>query len=122
MGRTVGRGCIVNQAQHTSVVEALLAQVRANPTKVALVFLDGDGTEHAIRYAQLGNDMHHAAQALHVAGVRPGDVVLLAYRHGYPLVSSFFGAIYLGAIPVILPYFDPHTTPPAYRGQVQQTI
>ncbi len=106
----------------SSVVEALAAQVQARPDQTALVFVSEDGSAQEITYRQLGQDMERSAAALHAQGFRSGDLLLLAFPHGYALVSALLGAITLGAVPAILPYVDGHTLPDAYRGQVQQTV
>jgi acyl-CoA synthetase (AMP-forming)/AMP-acid ligase II/acyl carrier protein/lauroyl/myristoyl acyltransferase len=47
--------------------------------------------------------------------VQPGDLVLLIFEHGYEVIAAFWGAIHLGAVPTVLPYFDTEPTPEVYH-------
>lgn len=53
--------------------------------------------------------------------MQPGDVVLLVLDHSYDLVIGFLGALYVGAVPVILPYPRPNVLQ-TYFGQLEILI
>ena len=70
----------------------------------AVIFLDAAGQEKTCAtYADLYTDLRHAGWAWRQHGVQPGEVVLLAAGHSYDQVTAFLGALYCGAVPVILP-------------------
>ena len=91
------------------VASSLLATIQRHaaeqPAQRALIFLDGDGAEKRVAtFAELVADIRRAAWVWRQQGAQPRDVVLLALDHSYELVISFLGALYAGAVPVILPY------------------
>ncbi|NOZ06702.1 MAG: AMP-binding protein [Chloroflexi bacterium] len=105
-----------------TIPQAIHRQVRAQPDKEALVFLAADGVAQPVTYARLHADAQAVGQSLLEQGVRPGELVILAFDNGYPLVAAFFGTMYAGAVPSIFPYFTAQSPPKVYRGRVQQLV
>jgi len=100
----MGTDNIVSQYFHT-IVDSITFCAQERPEQQALTCLDAAGQPAISRtYAGILSDMRLAAFAWQQKGVQPGDVVLLALEHDYDLVAGFLGAIYAGAVPVILPY------------------
>lgn len=87
-----------------SLVDALRARVECHPLRDAFVFIGPSGPAEPISYGQLDRDAQRGAGLLHAAGVQPGEVVILAFEHGYDLVAAFWSALYAGAAPAIFPY------------------
>ncbi|MCX7670985.1 MAG: AMP-binding protein, partial [Anaerolineae bacterium] len=90
----------------TSLVDALRVRVSWHPDYDALIFLTADGAAHHFTYGQLDRDARRYAGLLQTNGVQPGDLVIVAFEHGYELIAAFWGALYLGAVPIIFPYRD----------------
>ena len=92
-----------------SLLSAIHRHALEQPDRRALVFLDADGQEERVAtFADVLADARRAAWTWRQQGVDSADVVLLALDHGYDLVAGFLGALYAGAVPVILPYPRPH--------------
>lgn len=89
-----------------SLVTALRARVSQHGDRDALIFLAADGSAGHFTYGQLDLDARRYAGLLRDNDVQPGDVVIVAFEHGYELVAAFWGALYCGAIPTIFPYRD----------------
>jgi fatty-acyl-CoA synthase len=77
---------------------------------------------HSVTVGQLHEDTGRIAAYLEQQGIQRGDLLVLAFRHGYDLVATFLGALYLGALPTIFPYYTPGNPVHVYRGQVQRLI
>lgn len=92
------------------------------PETLLLTFLQPDGEDRSITAAALDRDACRVAAALRDLGVRPGDILPLVFDHGYELVAAFWGAIYLGAIPTILPYLSRETRTRAYLDHVARLV
>jgi fatty-acyl-CoA synthase len=100
---------------HARTLSAVIGQhARLRPDAEALLF---PADARTVTYRQLHADALSAGAALRELGIDCGDVVMLAMDHGYAVVATFLGAMYAGAIPSILPYFDPSGPGRAYRGQ-----
>ncbi len=97
------------------LTDLLEEKASETPDQIALTLLNPGQQEIDVTLAQLGRDMRAAAGAMPGQGIRSGEVILLAFDHGYPLLSTYLGAIYLGAVPAILPYFSVFRTAGAYR-------
>src|SRR4030095_813053 len=85
-------------------------------------FLYGEGEEQAVSAAELHRDARILAGALRQRGVGAGDIVPLVFDHGYDLVAAFWGAIYLGAVPTILPYVSRDTRSKNYVEHVRRLV
>jgi len=99
----------------TDMVSSLAAR---EPGRRVFTFLYSDRDEQVITAGQLRDDASRIAANFQARGVRPGDILPLAFDHGYDLVAAFWGAIYLGAAPTILPYISRDTQSPAYYAHV----
>ena len=99
---------------HAAYLTDLVANLAVSePDNPILTFLYADGDEQTITAGQLHRDASCVAAFLHREGVRRGDVVPLVFDHGYELVAAFWGAMYLGAVPTILPYVSADRLSPA---------
>ncbi|MCB0057346.1 MAG: AMP-binding protein, partial [Caldilineaceae bacterium] len=62
------------------------------PDHPVLILFDTTGQEQRFTYFRLYEDALAYATWLDTLELTPGDVVLLAFDHGYELVQAFFGA------------------------------
>ncbi len=61
-----------------------------------------DGTRKVVTAVELWRETGAAANGLRRAGVRPDDVVLLVMGHSRAMITTFLGAIALGAVPALV--------------------
>jgi acyl-CoA synthetase (AMP-forming)/AMP-acid ligase II len=87
-----------------------------------VVFLTEDGREHTISNAEFDAQAVATAKALQAIGIRPDDLVILVLRHSEVLLSAFWGALYLGAIPSIFPFLTEKLDPDLYNQRVQTLV
>jgi len=99
--------------------QALRRSLLEAPDQVALRLLYARQPERALTTRDLLRGATAYAQALHAAGVRPGEVVILILTHGEALVYSFFGAVLLGAVPSIMPFLTEKLLPDQYRASLR---
>src|SRR5579871_674451 len=77
------------------------AAVRALPDKIAVIDLHG-GRERQITYRTLDARMDRVAAMLAGLGARPGERIGMLIGNRVEFLEVFFGAMRMGAIPVIL--------------------
>ena len=104
------------------IIESLSIHAIEVPQKQALIFLYPDKKAEIITYSQLEEDTSNYSHRLRSAGICPGDLVILIFDHSYEMVSAFLGAIHLGAIPSIFPYFSSNSSHGAYEGRVKDLV
>lgn len=67
------------------------------------VYLHGvEGTQEFRTYAQLLEGALRVGAALEKKGIKQGDELLLCMPTGYDFITSFFGATFIGAVPIPL--------------------
>jgi amino acid adenylation domain-containing protein len=91
--RAAWRGAELATAGGGTCLDLFLAQADRAPDALAL--LDGQGGSRS--YAALAHDARASASALAAAGVRPGDIVLLALDRSAAQVAAVLGAWAAGA-------------------------
>ncbi|MCB9140757.1 MAG: AMP-binding protein [Caldilinea sp.] len=84
------------------------------PDHPVLILFDTTGQEQRFTYFRLYEDALAYATWLDTLELTPGDVVLLAFDHGYELVQAFFGACYAGMLPLVYPYVSAHLATALY--------
>ena len=82
----------------------LRARTQEEPDACAFAFLDGDGGETCVTYAQLDERARTVAARLQHAGAA-GEPVLILLQPGFDYVVAVFGCIYAGCamVPVAVP-------------------
>jgi acyl-CoA synthetase (AMP-forming)/AMP-acid ligase II len=107
-------------------LQSLIAPLRTRaidvPGQSTVVFLTEDGREHTISNAEFDAQAVATAKALQAIGIRPDDLVILVLRHSEVLLSAFWGALYLGAIPSIFPFLTEKLDPDLYNQRVQTLV
>ncbi len=63
-----------------------------------------------------------SARALEQAGVQRGDLVVLVLQHGVEVLSAFWGALLLGAVPSIFPFLTPKLDADRYYESVRDLV
>ena len=101
------------------MVQALSHRAHADPDRLALVFIADAGSEETVTVAQLHADALAAAHTLQANGITAGDVVLVSLPHSRALIAAFWGALYLGAVPSILPSVFASAETTAHRDHLQ---
>ncbi|HYN89596.1 MAG TPA: AMP-binding protein [Ardenticatenaceae bacterium] len=104
-----------------SLVDAFFTQITQKPHTTALTFLAADGAEEPVTRERLHQDALRTASALKARGIEAGDLVLLTFPPSYELVGAFWGVLYRGAMPAILPSFDPRVGAAEYARRVAAT-
>jgi acyl-CoA synthetase (AMP-forming)/AMP-acid ligase II len=87
--------------QYKTLLEPLLERARTEPTRRALTLLADDGTPEHLSDADLSDAARAYARGLQHAGIAPGQVIAIAIAPLRPLIETFLGALYRGAIPVV---------------------
>ncbi|HQE19629.1 MAG TPA: hypothetical protein PK607_14075, partial [Aggregatilineales bacterium] len=86
------------------------------PERECLRLLDAAGQPSAVlSRRRFLEGVHGAAEQLRAAGAGPRDLVVLIQRDLLTLVTTFFGASLVGAIPSILPFATEKLDPVRYR-------
>lgn len=100
---------------YTSLAQYLPERAAQEADRTAYLFWEGESKEQRITYGQLYADACHYAHILKTAHIQPGDLVLLAFEHGYELIAAFWGAVHYGAVPLLLPYLTADPIPEVYQ-------
>ena len=96
----------------STLVEAL----QAAPPDLPFVTMWTDEDDiHSATFGEFIRAAQSQAAGLHQHGVASGDRVILIMPQGIPLMTTFVGAMYLGAVPAILPYPNSKADPAKYR-------
>ncbi|MFG2024821.1 amino acid adenylation domain-containing protein [Streptomyces sp. NPDC048825] len=91
----------VNDVTASTLLGILLQAAREAPGQT-VVHVRGDGTEHAVTFAELCDDALRVAGGLLAAGVQPGTPLPLIADRGDTFQPMFWGALAAGAVPVPL--------------------
>lgn len=105
-----------------SLIEPVLRRATEQPDHPTLTFMDEQGGETRVSAAEFHQRAAAAAAALQAAGIGPDDLVILVLRHSERLLSAFWGALYLGAIPSIFPFLTEKLDPALYLERVQTLV
>ena len=108
--------------QADTLVQPVQQRARENPEHLSLVFIAEDGSEHTVTAAQFHQQAASYAQALSALDIHQEDLVVLVLRHSEVLLSAFWGALYLGAIPSIFPFLTEKLDPALYMQRVQKMV
>ena len=87
-----------------------------------LVFLHDGREKETVTYGLLCEDALRYANWLIHQGVRPRDLVLLAFDHGYHLVRALIGTLFAGALPTVHPYVSSHGETAVYGHRLKGLI
>ncbi len=94
----------------------------SDPDREIWHLLFADRPTQTITARQLDRDAGQIAASLEEQGVKPGAILPLVFDHSYELVAAFWGAMYLGAVPTILPYLSNATRSKGYLTHLRRLI
>lgn len=106
----------------TTLIQPILQRAAQEPDRLALVFLDDDGSENRLSAAQFHAGAAGYAQALQAIDVQTDDLVILVLRHSLTLLHAFWGAMYLGAVASIFPFLTEKLDPDLYMARVKALV
>ncbi len=110
------------EIKYNSLIDPILERAVRDPDRLAMVFIAEDGSRELITNAKMHEDAAAYAQALQAIGIKKGDLVILVLRHQRELISAFWGAMYLGAIPSIFPYLTEKLDATIYKERVRALV
>ena len=106
----------------TTFPQQLRALHARTPERVA-IYLQFSGREDLpITYDQLLQGANAYASTLMLAGLNPGEVVVLILQHGEALIYAFWGTILYGAIPAIMPFLTEKLSPERYHADLTTLV
>ena len=95
--------------------EVLQSAYQSKPDQVIITLQQAGFPDRPITYKDLLEGANGYAQTLAQQGIQPGEVVILILQHGVDLVFAFWGAVFHGAIPAIMPYLTEKLLPERFR-------
>jgi fatty-acyl-CoA synthase len=105
-----------------TLIQPVLERAHQDPDHTTLIMIDQDGGERLVTAGQFHQQASNYAQTLQQAGVGPEDLVVLVLKHSQVLLSAFWGALYLGAIPSIFPFLTEKLDPDLYMERVRTLV
>jgi acyl-CoA synthetase (AMP-forming)/AMP-acid ligase II len=108
-------------AKMSSLIHPVIQRAQTQPEApvITLVTRDQHKTLSAAEFIQTSKA---AAGKLQASGIAAGDLVILVLEHSLDLVSMFWGAQLLGAIPSIFPFLTEKLDPDIYRERVKTLV
>ena len=101
--------------------QVLFDRYRTNPEQAAVVLRLNKG-ESSLTVRQLVDGALGYAARLRQAGITPGEVVIVLLPPGAELLHAFLGAMFIGAIPSILPFLTEKLDPQRYRESLDSLV
>ena len=101
--------------------QVLFDRYRTSPEQTAVVLRLNKG-ESTLTVRQLVDGALGYAARLRQAGVVPGEVVIALLPPSAELLHAFLGAMFLGAVPSILPFLTEKLDPQRYRESLDSLI
>ncbi len=107
---------------YETLTQAVIAHACNRPNDLTLVFFKEDGSREEISSQAFHQEALGFACALKDLGVQADDLVILVLKHTKMLVSSFWGALYLGAVASIFPYLTEKLDPQIYKERIKALV
>jgi acyl-CoA synthetase (AMP-forming)/AMP-acid ligase II len=105
-----------------TLIQPVIERAQQDPEHTTLMMIDQEGGEKAVTARQFHRQASNYAHTLQQAGIGPEDLVVLVLKHSEVLLSAFWGALYLGAIPSIFPFLTEKLDPELYMQRVQMLV
>lgn len=105
-----------------TLVQPVVDRARQSPQQLALTFIYENGAVENVLVGQFHEEATAYAYALQRIGVASGDLVILVLQHSRVLLSAFWGALYLGAVPSIFPFLTEKLDPTVYKERLRALI
>ena len=106
----------------TTFSRLLLDLNRDQPEKTALTMLLNGQEDQPITYCQLVEGAGAWTRTFELAGIQPGEVVVLILQHSLDLIFAYWGTILHGAIPSIMPFLTEKLQPERYRTDLSALV
>jgi len=88
----------------------------------AVTFINGDLSETTLTYTEFFQQAANYAAALENDGIKAGDLVVLVMEQSIGVMTAFWGAMMLGAIPSIFPFHNDKLDRDHYFTNIRQLI
>ena len=108
-----------DMSTHHSLVDIITSWKERECSQKAITFLTSNGEATSFTYRQLYQDTVDYSLRLQQLKIVPGELVGLLFDHSYEVLTAFLGAVYLGIVPSILPYFSSQRNRQTSLEQVQ---
>lgn len=105
-----------------SLVDPIRERASRVPDWPGLVLILEDGNREVITAGELWRHVTGTAGGLRRAGVRPSDVVLLVMGHSRQTITTFLGAMALGAVPALVSGPTPRIDLGLYRKRLEALV
>ncbi len=99
--------------------QIILDIASSEPDRITIVLQQRGKPDQVITYQQLFRNASAYAEVLSQNEIQSDEVVIIVLQHGQDLVFSFFGAMFAGAIPSIMPFLTEKLSPEHYRISLQ---
>ncbi len=99
--------------------QIILDIASSEPDRIAIVLQQRGKPDQGITYQQLFRNASAYVEVLSQNEIQSDEVVIIVLQHGQDLVFSFFGAMFAGAIPSIMPFLTEKLSPEHYRISLQ---
>lgn len=105
-----------------TLVELLLSRAGLRPDRVAARYLFDDRVPIELTFAEIVAESRHQAASLSDRGVTRNELVLIALPHDPHQLTALLGAMWLGAVPALLPYPNPRLDPVHYWTNLERLV
>jgi acyl-CoA synthetase (AMP-forming)/AMP-acid ligase II len=105
-----------------TLIHPVIQHARHSPDATTLIMINQDGSEKVIAAREFDQQASAFALTLQRFDVGPEDLVILVLKHSEVLLSAFWGALYLGAIPSIFPFLTEKLDPELYQQRVKMLV
>ena len=105
-----------------TLIHPVIQRAETDPDHLILVMINEDNTETRVNAVQFHQHAVSFSNALRQIDVGPEDLVILVLKQSQVLLSAFWGALYLGAIPSIFPFLTEKLDPVLYMERVKTLV
>jgi fatty-acyl-CoA synthase len=109
-------------AAYGNLNEPISERASRSPDTRLLTLIREDGTREQLDASEIHAEARAYARGLEQAGIEPNDVVILAIGPLRPLIGTFLGALYCGAIPTISSWATDRLDPQLHRPRVSALV
>jgi len=115
-------GSVLEKNKMSTLAHFVHKNYQENPHKTAIILQHAGQEDIAISHHDLVAGSARYAGLYARAEIQPGEVVVLILQHGADLIYAFWGAIFHGAIPSIMPFLTEKLSPERYRVDLSALI
>jgi acyl-CoA synthetase (AMP-forming)/AMP-acid ligase II len=112
----------VTLSGYRTLIEPVIERAKSDPHRTTLLFVNENGSSDKVTISQFHNNAEAYALALKRIGICSEDLVILVLRHSQVLLSAFWGALYIGAIPSIFPFLTEKLDPDIYMERIYKLV